>query len=417
MVQGNRRERSNGPTQRECTYTDFLKCQPMNFKGTEGVVGSDPMWKKMDFSFAYQQHELSQVILSIHLVLFKIDLTCGPHIRAVRQDVAYAMPWTALKRMLTDKYCPRGFGTDVDMMFPRESAKEKRLMANPRGNHLSSSAEFKATSDTAKAEEIEMQGNRAGKRNAVQELILWGLGDLWSGTTRTQMMSLSLIDIIPTTLDHGYDVELADDIHDETTRAMKSISVNLELLNNEAVKCLSDEPLAVSLDEIHIDDKLCFVEEPVEIMDREVKRLKRSRIPMIKVHGTPTMSSASSARPTRLYTLLARKSFGSDESSLMRPSTSQHKWITMTPHAPVPRPSLTYPVTDTHLSWTTPEGDGYDTSDDDEDADDDDTNDEEEPSKDEEDDEEEEHLAPADSSAIACVELGSLTWYNIAIEN
>nr|GEX55024.1 hypothetical protein [Tanacetum cinerariifolium] len=37
-------------------------------------------------------------------------------------------------------------------------------------------------------------------------------------------------------------------------------------------KCLSDEPLAIPLDEIHIDDKLCFVEEPVEIMDHEVKR-------------------------------------------------------------------------------------------------------------------------------------------------
>ncbi|GJV25463.1 hypothetical protein Tco_1378158 [Tanacetum coccineum] len=36
-------------------------------------------------------------------------------------------------------------------------------------------------------------------------------------------------------------------------------------------KCLSDEPLAIPLDEIHIDDKLNFVEEPVEIMDREVK--------------------------------------------------------------------------------------------------------------------------------------------------
>ncbi|GJR50293.1 putative reverse transcriptase domain-containing protein [Tanacetum coccineum] len=48
-------------------------------------------------------------------------------------------------------------------------------------------------------------------------------------------------------------------------------------------KCLSDEPLAVPLDEIHIDDKLRFVEEPVEILDREVKRLRRSRIPIIKV--------------------------------------------------------------------------------------------------------------------------------------
>ncbi|GJU38550.1 hypothetical protein Tco_1191507 [Tanacetum coccineum] len=48
-------------------------------------------------------------------------------------------------------------------------------------------------------------------------------------------------------------------------------------------KCYADEPLAVPLDGLHIDDKLCFVEEPVEIMDREVKRLKQIRIPIIKV--------------------------------------------------------------------------------------------------------------------------------------
>ncbi|GJY97391.1 hypothetical protein Tco_0514301 [Tanacetum coccineum] len=48
-------------------------------------------------------------------------------------------------------------------------------------------------------------------------------------------------------------------------------------------KCYSDEPLAVPLEGLHIDDKLCFVEEPVEIMDREVKRLKQSRIPIVKV--------------------------------------------------------------------------------------------------------------------------------------
>nr|GEY65732.1 putative reverse transcriptase domain-containing protein [Tanacetum cinerariifolium] len=48
-------------------------------------------------------------------------------------------------------------------------------------------------------------------------------------------------------------------------------------------KCLSDEPLAIMLDEIHIDDKLHFVKEPVEIMDQEFKRLKQSRISIIKV--------------------------------------------------------------------------------------------------------------------------------------
>ncbi|GJZ34466.1 hypothetical protein Tco_0580283 [Tanacetum coccineum] len=39
-------------------------------------------------------------------------------------------------------------------------------------------------------------------------------------------------------------------------------------------KCYSDEPLAVPLEGLHVDDKLHFVEEPVKIMDREVKRLK-----------------------------------------------------------------------------------------------------------------------------------------------
>ncbi|GKF19486.1 hypothetical protein Tco_0068124 [Tanacetum coccineum] len=48
-------------------------------------------------------------------------------------------------------------------------------------------------------------------------------------------------------------------------------------------KCLSDESLVILLEELHVDDKLHFFEEPVEIMDREIKQLKRSRIPIIKV--------------------------------------------------------------------------------------------------------------------------------------
>nr|GEY02550.1 putative polyprotein [Tanacetum cinerariifolium] len=48
-------------------------------------------------------------------------------------------------------------------------------------------------------------------------------------------------------------------------------------------KCHAGKPLAVLLDVLHFDDKLYFVEEPVEIMDHEVKRLKQSRIPLVKV--------------------------------------------------------------------------------------------------------------------------------------
>ncbi|GKE48225.1 hypothetical protein Tco_1479483 [Tanacetum coccineum] len=48
-------------------------------------------------------------------------------------------------------------------------------------------------------------------------------------------------------------------------------------------KCLGNANLHVPLNEIKIDKTLCFVEEPIEIIDREVKSLKRSRISLVKV--------------------------------------------------------------------------------------------------------------------------------------
>nr|GEY03393.1 putative reverse transcriptase domain-containing protein [Tanacetum cinerariifolium] len=48
-------------------------------------------------------------------------------------------------------------------------------------------------------------------------------------------------------------------------------------------KCLSDKSLFIPMKELRIDDKLNFVEEPIEIMDREVKQLRQSHIPIVKV--------------------------------------------------------------------------------------------------------------------------------------
>nr|GFA45698.1 putative reverse transcriptase domain-containing protein [Tanacetum cinerariifolium] len=48
-------------------------------------------------------------------------------------------------------------------------------------------------------------------------------------------------------------------------------------------KCYSDDPLVVPLEGLQVDDKLHFVEEPVEVMDREVKQMRQSRVPIFKV--------------------------------------------------------------------------------------------------------------------------------------
>nr|GEZ60234.1 retrotransposon protein, putative, Ty3-gypsy subclass [Tanacetum cinerariifolium] len=73
------------------------------------------------------------------------------------------------------------------------------------------------------------------------------------------------------------DVAYKLDLPEELSRVHNTFHVsNLK-------KCHADEPLAVLLDGLHFDDKLHFVEEPVEIVDHEVKRLKRRRIPLVKV--------------------------------------------------------------------------------------------------------------------------------------
>ncbi|GJS51095.1 hypothetical protein Tco_0624457 [Tanacetum coccineum] len=58
-------------------------------------------------------------------------------------------------------------------------------------------------------------------------------------------------------------------------------------------KCLSDESLVILLEEIQVDDKLHFIEEPVEIIDREIKELKRSHITIIKVMAILVISISS----------------------------------------------------------------------------------------------------------------------------
>nr|GEX50341.1 hypothetical protein [Tanacetum cinerariifolium] len=78
-------------------------------------------------------------------------------------------------------------------------------------------------------------------------------------------------------LERVRDVSYKLDLSEELSRVHNTFHVsNLKQYH-------ADEPLAVPLDGLHFDDKLHFVEEPVEIIDRKVKRLKRSQIPLVKV--------------------------------------------------------------------------------------------------------------------------------------
>ncbi|GJX62099.1 putative reverse transcriptase domain-containing protein [Tanacetum coccineum] len=168
-------ERRQMPVARECTYTDFLKWQPLNFKGTEGV---------------------------------------NSHVRTVGHDVAYGMPGKTFKKMMTDKYCPR--------------SKIKKLeikMWNLKGHFKSNCPKLKNRN----------QGNQARNGNVVARAYVVGnagknpdanvmtgtfllnnryasiLFDTGADRSFVSTAFSSLIDIVPSTLDHDYDIELADE--------------------------------------------------------------------------------------------------------------------------------------------------------------------------------------------------------------
>ncbi|GJT04525.1 putative reverse transcriptase domain-containing protein [Tanacetum coccineum] len=100
--------RRNERATRECTYPDFMKCQPLNFKGTEGVVELTQWIKKMETVFRISNYFVENQIKFSTCTLLGNALTWwNSHVRTVGNDIAYAMTWTKLKKKITDKYCPR----------------------------------------------------------------------------------------------------------------------------------------------------------------------------------------------------------------------------------------------------------------------------------------------------------------------
>ncbi|GKA28228.1 putative reverse transcriptase domain-containing protein [Tanacetum coccineum] len=96
------------PTARECTYSDFLKCQPLNFKGTKGVVRLTQWFERMESVFYISNFTIGYQVKYATCTLLGNALTWwNSHVKIVGHDAAYGMPWKTLMKMMTNKYCPR----------------------------------------------------------------------------------------------------------------------------------------------------------------------------------------------------------------------------------------------------------------------------------------------------------------------
>ncbi|GJU45136.1 hypothetical protein Tco_1202402 [Tanacetum coccineum] len=94
--------RRNERATRECTYSDFMKCQPLNFKGIEGVVELNQWIEKMETVFRISNCSVENQIKFSTCTLLGNALTWwNSHVRTVGNDIAYAMTWTELKKKIS----------------------------------------------------------------------------------------------------------------------------------------------------------------------------------------------------------------------------------------------------------------------------------------------------------------------------
>ncbi|GKE11430.1 putative reverse transcriptase domain-containing protein [Tanacetum coccineum] len=244
----------------ECTYPDFMKCKPLYFKGTEGVVELTQWFERMETVFHISNCTVENQIKFATCTLLGSALTWwNSHVRAVGHDVAYAMTWTNLKKMMTDEYCPRGEikklevkmwnlkvkGTDVGLVR-RNLTEDLNLCALNATITMMVSVLPNATSATELAiwpvtvGVLQMpillttKGALVGNDNAPAKVNAVGhagtnqdfnvvmgtfilnhlyASNLFDTSADRSFMSTafsSQIDITPTTLVHYYDVELAD---------------------------------------------------------------------------------------------------------------------------------------------------------------------------------------------------------------
>ncbi|GJU85345.1 putative reverse transcriptase domain-containing protein [Tanacetum coccineum] len=120
-------------TARECTYTDFLKCQPLNFKGTEGVAGLSQWFERMESVFHISNCTIENQVKFATWTLHSVALTwLNTHVKTVGYDAAYGMPWKTLMKMMTDKYYPRNEIKKLEMeiwdLKVKESDKIKKYV-------------------------------------------------------------------------------------------------------------------------------------------------------------------------------------------------------------------------------------------------------------------------------------------------
>ncbi|GKA71672.1 putative reverse transcriptase domain-containing protein [Tanacetum coccineum] len=245
-------------TTHECTYSDILKCQPLNFKGTELTQ----WFEKMESVFHISNYTIACQILFATCTLLGSALTWwNSYVKTVGHDAAYGITWKTLRKMMTDKYCPRSELKKLEIEIWNLKVKEEydevekyvgglpnmiqgSLMASKQ-KRMQDATEFATELMDQKIRTFVDRNGGATTRaytvgnarknpdsNVVTGTFLLNnhyasiLFDTGADKSFIFTAFSSLIDIFPATLDHYYDVKLADEKIIEVNTIIRGCTLN-----------------------------------------------------------------------------------------------------------------------------------------------------------------------------------------------
>ncbi|GJZ55164.1 putative reverse transcriptase domain-containing protein [Tanacetum coccineum] len=242
---GDRRRRM--PFSRECTYTDFMKCQPLNFKGTERVVGLTQWLEKIESVFHIRNCTVACQLALMYDRMFpeesnEVEKYVGGLPDMIHGSVKASKPKTMQEAI---EFATELMDQKILTLAERQAENKRKFNDTSRNNQnqqanqrvltcfeFGAQGHFKSNCPKLKNGNY---GNRAGNGNAVARAYVVATAgtnpnfNVFTGTfllnnryasilfdtgaDRSFMSTAfsSLIDIVPTTLDHDYDVELTDE--------------------------------------------------------------------------------------------------------------------------------------------------------------------------------------------------------------
>nr|GEY68061.1 reverse transcriptase domain-containing protein [Tanacetum cinerariifolium] len=269
------------PIARKCNNKEFISCQPFYFNGTEGAVGLihwfEPYWDRRSLQDyldriqeAFDKDELETLCPTMVPDSEKmIESFIGGLPRCIEGNVTASKPQTLEEAI---NIAQRLIDQVTKYTLKRPATRSNQLPVTVTCHVYGEKGHY--ANQCRKTTNNNAQGRAYMLRdmNAYQNL------NVVTGVIRFKKQGklnpryIGPFKILKRIVPVAYKLELPEEL--------RNVHNTFHICNLR--KCLSDESLIIQLKDLRLDDKLNFMEEPVEIMDREVKQLKQSRIPMVK---------------------------------------------------------------------------------------------------------------------------------------